>query len=229
MIIKKITRRQMDFLETVVALHNETNSPVSYKAVAATLGLSKWTAYDVLQTLFKKGFLSAKYSHSGGPGRSTILYEPNQDAIESLKNAKLSTPSSTIDKWFLQTQEKVSKLPVHSAIRFVLKRMKDEQNPLNIVLYTLILAIILAKVFESEINAMVNMNAIINLNAYAPAVLMFFVESVFGILQENRNSGKIKLEDADFTRISDILNKFRESVSELSPLFQDRILKLILL
>ncbi|BAL81586.1 LexA family transcriptional regulator [Caldisericum exile] len=227
MISAKITRRQLQFLEAVVKLYKETGLPVSYKDIASRLGVSRWTSYDILQELYKKGFLSVKYRPVGGPGRSEILYEPTEDAIERVESANLFAPITTMGKWFVEIQKKIEKLSVDSAINFVYDHIKNEQNSLIVLLYTLALTIILTKVFNVELREMVNLKAIFNSNTYAPAVLMFFVESIYGILEKNKDSEKIKLDLSEFNKLEEIVRKFRDSSSQVSPSFQDRILKLL--
>ena len=227
MIGAKITRRQMQFLEAVVRLHKETGLPVSYRDIAVRLGVSRWTAYDILQELYKKGFLSVKYRPVGGPGRSEILYEPTEEAIERIESSNIFSPISTMGKWFIETQKKIDKLSIDSAISFVYDRIKNEQNSLIVLLYTLALTIILTKVFNVELKEMVNIKAILNSNTYAPTVLMFFVESIYGILEKNKSSEKIKLDKNEFNKLEEIVKKFRDSTAQVSPSFQDRILKLV--
>lgn len=227
MISAKITRRQLQFLEAIVKAYKEQGLPVSYKDIASKLGVSRWTSYDILQELYKKGFLSAKYRPVGGPGRSEILYEPTQEAIERVESANLFAPINAMGKWFIETQKKIEKLSVESAINFVYERIKDENNSLMVLLYTLALTIILTKVFNVELNEMINMKAIINSNTYAPAVLMFLVESIYGILEKNRDSEKIKLSGSEFEKLDEIVKKFRDSTAQVSPSFQDKILKLV--
>lgn len=227
MISAKITRRQLQFLEAVVKLYKETGLPVSYKDIASKLGVSRWTSYDILQELYKKGFLSIKYRPVGGPGRSEILYEPTSGAIERVDSANLFSPISTMGKWFIETQKKIEKLSVDSAINFVYEHIRSEQNSLIVLLYTLALTVILTEVFNVELKEMVNVKAILNSNTYAPAVLMFLVESIYGLFEKNIDSEKIKLDQGEFKKLEEIVKKFRDSTSQVSPYFQDRILKLV--
>ncbi|WP_338833858.1 hypothetical protein MHLNE_02330 [Moorella humiferrea] len=74
-----LTRRRTQFLERIKEIYQETGEPVHYITVAEALGVSKWTAYDILQELEKDGFLERKYvvnSNEKTPGRSMIMFVP---------------------------------------------------------------------------------------------------------------------------------------------------------
>jgi len=225
MINQKITRRQLQFLESVVKLYEEKQFPISYKEVATSLGVSRWTAYDILQELYRKGYLEAKYRPVGGPGRSEILFAPTEEAVKRVKESSILAPITAISKWMTDVQKKIEKLSINSAINFVFDRVKNESNSFIVVLYTTSLAIILTKVFNVELNNMLNLKAVLESNTYAPAVLMFIVESIYTILEDKYNEEKIALEKDELDKFNDILKKFRESVSQVSPSFQDKVVK----
>jgi len=225
MISAKITRRQLQFLEAVVREYRDTHLPVSYRDIAFRLRVSRWTAYDILQELYKKGFLSPKYRPVGGPGRSEILYEPTQEAIEKVEGATMFSPIHSMGKWFVELQKKLEKLSIESAINFVYEKIKNEENSLKVVLYTLSLTVILTKIFNVEINQMINVKAIIQSHTYAPAVLLFLTESIYAVFEDQFDSEKIKLDKTSFQKFQDILKKYRESASQVSPSFQDKIVR----
>jgi Mn-dependent DtxR family transcriptional regulator len=55
-----ITRRRMDFLRIIKQLYESTNLPVHYVRVAQLLGISKWSAYEMLKNLEKEGLVSSQ-------------------------------------------------------------------------------------------------------------------------------------------------------------------------
>ena len=84
----RITRRRIDFLQKIKQLYEATNLPVHYARVAELLGVSKWSAYEMLKTLEKEGFLVSQYEVNRGekfPGRAMVLFAPTR-----LANAVLS-------------------------------------------------------------------------------------------------------------------------------------------
>jgi DNA-binding Lrp family transcriptional regulator len=80
-----LTRRRKEFLHTIKKIYENTGTPVHYITVAEALGVSKWTAYDILKKLEKEGYLRSEYAVSReerNPGRSAILFLPTPKAGE---------------------------------------------------------------------------------------------------------------------------------------------------
>jgi DNA-binding MarR family transcriptional regulator len=78
----------MVFCEKLLELYREVRGPVHYSELAKRLGVNRFSAYDMLKVLEKKGFASSSYAldpaHSG-PGRPMVVFEPTAQA------ARLST------------------------------------------------------------------------------------------------------------------------------------------
>lgn len=76
-----VTRRRLDFLRTVKQIYESTNLPVHYVRVAQALGISKWSAYEMLKTLEKEGLVASQYEVNQAekhPGRAMVLFSPTQ-------------------------------------------------------------------------------------------------------------------------------------------------------
>lgn len=76
-----VTRRQMDFLQIIKQVYEATNLPVHYARVAELLGISKWSAYEMLKTLERKGLLTSQYEvdqEKKYPGRARVMFAPTQ-------------------------------------------------------------------------------------------------------------------------------------------------------
>jgi hypothetical protein len=83
----KLTARQQAFLQKLLEIYQERQEPVHYTAVAEALGVSRFSAYDMLKVLEKKGVASSTYaldSAHSGPGRSMIVFSPTPQAAASL-------------------------------------------------------------------------------------------------------------------------------------------------
>lgn len=99
----RITRRRMDFLRKVKQLYETTNIPVHYARVAELLGVSRWSAYEMLKKLEKGGFLTSHYEVNQGekfPGRAMVLFAPTHllDLALSGKTIKYSLPVKEWEK-----------------------------------------------------------------------------------------------------------------------------------
>jgi len=57
----KLTPRQQAFLDKLFELYRESNGPIHYTVVAERLGVNKFSAYDMLKLLEKKGVAGSSY------------------------------------------------------------------------------------------------------------------------------------------------------------------------
>jgi DNA-binding MarR family transcriptional regulator len=82
-----LTPRQHAFLQKLQELCREHKGPVHYSDVAEKLGVSRFSAYDMLKVLEKKGLAASSYAlaagHSG-PGRSMVVFEPTRQGTTIL-------------------------------------------------------------------------------------------------------------------------------------------------
>ena len=79
----ELTQRQEAFIHKLLDLYREIEDAVHYVLVAERLGVSKFTAYDMLRLLEKKGYVTSEYaldSQKSGPGRSIVLFRPTEKA-----------------------------------------------------------------------------------------------------------------------------------------------------
>lgn len=75
----KLTRRQEEFIENLIDLSQELDGPIHYSVLAERLGVSPFTAYDMLRLLEEKGMVSSEYQVAegkSGPGRAERLFYP---------------------------------------------------------------------------------------------------------------------------------------------------------
>ena len=78
-----LTRRQKAFLEKLKEMYQRSNRPIHYSQVAKELGVSRFSAYDMLQLLEQKGLAGREYIRSEkrvGPGRSMVVFYPKDQA-----------------------------------------------------------------------------------------------------------------------------------------------------
>ena len=78
-----LTPRQKAFLEKLSELCQRSRGPVHYAVVAKELGVSRFSAYDMLKVLERKGLAGRKYVRGKkrvGPGRSMVVFYPKEQA-----------------------------------------------------------------------------------------------------------------------------------------------------
>lgn len=77
----RLTARRRQFLGKLVDLYRQTKLPVHYGSVARALGVSKWTAYDMLTVLERLGYVRRDYVvNPDEGGRSLIVFSPTPEA-----------------------------------------------------------------------------------------------------------------------------------------------------
>jgi DNA-binding PadR family transcriptional regulator len=136
--IPKLTARQETFLQKLQELHRQRQGPVHYSDVAQCLGVSPFSAYDMLRVLEKKGLASASYAlaagHSG-PGRSMVLFAPTPSAAEILR--RLTGEADLDEEWHSVRQRVLSKLrqaretSYREALNDLLARLPETHAPLT--------------------------------------------------------------------------------------------------
>jgi len=87
----KLTPRQRAFLDKLRDLYRERRRPVHYSMVAERLGVSKFSAYDMLRLLEQKGVAASEYllsAERSGPGRSQIVFYPTVSTAQEDQTAE---------------------------------------------------------------------------------------------------------------------------------------------
>jgi hypothetical protein len=91
----KLTRRQEEFVVNLIDLNRELDGPIHYSILAERLGVSPFTAYDMLCVLEEKGMVSSEYQLAegkSGPGRAERLFCPVFSTAD--RNQRLSQKKS---------------------------------------------------------------------------------------------------------------------------------------
>jgi len=79
----KLTRRQETFVHRLLDLYRELNGPIHYSVLAERVGVSPFTAYDMLRLLEEKGLVTSEYrldSNKPVVGRSEVVFLPTERA-----------------------------------------------------------------------------------------------------------------------------------------------------
>ena len=83
----KLTRRQEVFIRNLLDLFRELKGPIHYSVLAERVGVSPFTAYDMLRLLEEKGLVASDYQRAAdksGPGRSEVVFAPTPRARQSM-------------------------------------------------------------------------------------------------------------------------------------------------
>lgn len=83
--MKALTRRQAEMLAQLVRLYTHEQRPVHYLDLAPRMGVRRTSAYEMVQTLEKGGWVQTvrfKPEDARGPGRSMLYVVPTPKAIQ---------------------------------------------------------------------------------------------------------------------------------------------------
>lgn len=161
-----LTRRKMDFLNTIKQLYESTRLPVHYVQVAQFLGISKWSAYEMLKKLEKDGLLSSQYEVNQGekyPGRAMVLFAPTHLVDKILSGKILEEPAREwrqIKDHLLTICEGLKKENAKELIKQLLAELPGIGNPMFFSAYVLtILVAQLHTLSDSSIRLIKNLTS----------------------------------------------------------------------
>jgi len=97
----ELTRRQETFIRNLADLYREHAEPVHYPLLAERLGVSPFTAYDMLRLLEERGYARSEYHLEEGkrqPGRSIIVFIPTAKAHQLMAELSAHVPAGDWEK-----------------------------------------------------------------------------------------------------------------------------------
>ncbi|MFK9095274.1 Lrp/AsnC family transcriptional regulator [Bacillus salipaludis] len=180
-----LTKRRREFLDQIWQQYQTTNLPVHYSDVAKAIGVSKWTAYDVLKTLESQGLLKRSYAvNENETGRSVVVFSPTEIADHLFKKERREI--SNREEWegilnkVSDIMENQQNLPLIDAINYILELMKHVEVKLEFCAYFLcVLILYLNSLGDSTKDLTVNM---VNASEESKVQLTVFVGAVVGMI-----------------------------------------------
>jgi hypothetical protein len=133
---ERLTRRQQEFLRTLIELHQQKGEAVHYTLVAKQLKVGRVTAYEMLRLLEKRRLAHREFLRTEddrGPGRSPVAFRPTAIAERTLadQSAHVSIP----DEWLKVKSQILEKLKVGQArghdafLKELLERIPRRRSP----------------------------------------------------------------------------------------------------
>ncbi|MCS7221319.1 MAG: hypothetical protein RML36_08400 [Anaerolineae bacterium] len=131
-----LTPRQRAFLAELNDLVQRHGGPVHYSEVASSLGVNRFSAYDMLKVLEAKGMVSTSYALAprGGPGRTQVLFNITARGLSALTAGE--ERGAGLEEWasfkarILQCLQEVSQVSYSELLRELLKRLPERRRPL---------------------------------------------------------------------------------------------------
>jgi hypothetical protein len=125
----KLTRRQEEFVSNLLELSHKFDGPIHYSVVAERLGVSPFTAYDMLCLLEEKGWVRSEYqlaTDKSGPGRAERLFFPTKTALA--QRQQLSEEAGDEINEFLFEQMRKGELKEQDILDEMLARIPPVEN-----------------------------------------------------------------------------------------------------
>jgi len=130
----KLTARQKAFLAELVKLYKENQKPVHYTQVASNLGVSKFSAYDMMRVLMDKGLINRVYvleKEVNGPGRSQVMFAPTPEGEEALTSEYQGISTKEWRKFRRNLLNKLSRKGFSPRLlQELLDSVSDDEHPL---------------------------------------------------------------------------------------------------
>jgi DNA-binding Lrp family transcriptional regulator len=126
----KLTRRQEDFIKNLIVLSQELDGPIHYSMLAERLGVSPFTAYDMLRLLEEKGMVTSEYQVAegkSGPGRAERLFYPVEKPEQRLAERFGAIPLSEEElKQFILNKVQRGEIPQKEFGEEILSRVPPD-------------------------------------------------------------------------------------------------------
>lgn len=178
-----ITERRKQFLQQIMNLYEKTGLPVHYITLANLIGVSKWTAYDVLKELEKNGLLRRDYTiNPHESGRSMIVFAPTLKAEELFGKTRttICNPSElrVIKNSVLGLLKEVRMFRLQQAVDLFLEKIAHVAVQAEFCLYILGLLILYLNVLGKKRKQMIE--HLMNVSNRSEIQLTMFVGTVMG-------------------------------------------------
>lgn len=209
-----LTRRRREFLSKINKLYQSTGQPVHYTTVAQALGVSKWTAYDILRELEKEDLLNVEYAVSHeerSPGRSQVFFLPADHIRQILQE---ETAENTIGEDWLLVKERllsmfdnIIKIDSKKIMEELLEEMRTLEKPITFSAYTIMLLIAYIRSLGNR--SIQSIESLLQLAPKPEQMLSLFTGAVLGTMARN-------MRETISTKITTKVGKFHKHVSEFN-------------
>jgi len=210
--IMPLTKRRLQFLHTLVELYQKTNLPIHYEALAKSLGVSKWTAYDMLKEIEKLGFITRSYEvNTKVTGRSQVVFVPTDKAADLFNQSRnelvdLVDWKKNADSIF-ELLKHLDSTSLNEAVRKIWMEIPKSSTRINFCAYIIGLLLIYLKKIDGKTGPWIHQ---IVLTAPSKEMGMtMFVGTVLGMAIQTMND-ELGLE------ITELVSRFLQTISDLS-------------
>ncbi|MGB9857767.1 MAG: winged helix-turn-helix domain-containing protein [Dictyoglomaceae bacterium] len=147
-----ITERRRQFLDTLRELYKEKKRPIHYYEIAKRVNVSPATAYDILQLLYKEGYVETVYEEAlRKRGRKKVFFKPKEekDNINELTNIDKANPFLLCISFLLFLLKKIKwSEDLKNYLLFILGSLRINTEVILLIIPLLILGYIGKNIFQ---------------------------------------------------------------------------------
>ncbi|WP_405152372.1 Lrp/AsnC family transcriptional regulator [Paenibacillus sp. FSL K6-0108] len=207
-----LTKRRLQLLGQLVELYQRTRLPIHYETLARSLGVSKWTAYDMLKEIEKLGFVTRSYEvNSKETGRSQVVFSPTVKASELFKQNR--SDSFNPADWE-QTVAHIHKLlqsvksgSVNELIRRMMNEIPSKASSIEFCGYILGLLLVYVKKLGGKTETLIRL--VVSKTPGSENGTLMFVGTVLGTIIQTIN-------DELGTEFTELVSEFLSIMNQLS-------------
>lgn len=207
-----MSKRRVQFLNQLVELYQKKGIPIHYEALAKAVGVSKWTAYDMLKEIEKSGYVTRSYEvNAKETGRSQVVFTPTDKATDLFTQQRSNALEN--EKWE-ESAQSIRKLIhdlKHVNIQDLLQKMLDEipnrRSNLEFCGYILGILMVYLKKVGGKTESVIQL--LISKASSHHASLLMFVGTVLGTVI-------LTMSDEISREITDLVGEYVEMIGNLS-------------
>jgi hypothetical protein len=157
--MKKLTRRQQEFLSQFLDVYRDMDQPIHYVALAKRLGIGKVTAYEMLRLLEERGLVQAEYQlpeESRGPGRASVVFSPTTEAhrlLDPILNPDDSAAWEQSKQALLEQLRDGRAAGYESLLEELLSQIPDRRSPMIYLTEMVTATILMVESLQESSNA----------------------------------------------------------------------------
>lgn len=207
-----LTKRRLQFLNKLVELYQRTSLPIHYETLALSLGVSKWTAYDMMKEMEKQGFVSRSYEvNAKETGRSQVVFSPTDQATDLFKlSRKDSYDASDWEHTAAHIRKLLSSVKdsnVNEVIRKVMNEISSKVSNIEFCGYILGLLLVYIKKLGTKTEHLISL--LVSKRLHSESGILLFVGTVLGTIIQTIN-------DELGNELTELVSKFIDTLDRLS-------------
>jgi transcriptional regulator of heat shock response len=236
----RITKRQKEFLQSLIDLYQQKDTPIHYSEVAQKMRVSKWTAYDMLQLLHKEGFLEVEYLLPESDnykwvklGRSTITFYPTKKGYDlfPLTKQKISSNIAEFNRLKKEITQKFDEFKGKLNIRELLKEALQSKSPFIFCACVLLILILLVKKITEGIAEIKLISQIMppttTTTTYTELALIVFAGMCLGVLAKYINKVPTTFGNNNLDEYADYIQTYNQYISQMDKKEQRSLLNFL--